>query len=75
MQNEIQFQVLDISTSASEEEVAVAYRKLVRKWHPDKHKDPQQKEIAEKEFMKIQHAYETISKIKGRRAKKNKRNK
>ena len=40
-------QVLNIGSNADEQEVAAAYRRLVKEWHPDKHKDPKMKTIAE----------------------------
>ncbi len=47
-------QVLNIDSSADEQEVSVAYRRLVKEWHPDKHKDPGMKKVAEVEFHKTQ---------------------
>jgi DnaJ family protein C protein 22 len=42
----------------------------VKKWHPDKVKDPEMQKIAPERFMKIQEAYETLMKITERRKNK-----
>ena len=36
------------------------YRKLALKWHPDKHQEEKDKEVAEKKFKKIAQAYEIL---------------
>ncbi|KAF8632192.1 hypothetical protein AX15_001958 [Amanita polypyramis BW_CC] len=51
------YKVLDVSRSASETDIRHAYRKLSRKYHPDKNKDPD----AESKFVEIAHAYEVLS--------------
>ena len=64
------FQVLCVDEYASEEEIMKAYKSLVKQWHPDRIKDPAQKEEASVKFMEIQKAYETLSTIKSRRTRK-----
>lgn len=51
--------VLNVTETSSKEEIKRAYKKLVRKWHPDKNKGS--KEEAEKRFMEIQEAYEILT--------------
>ncbi|KAJ6531761.1 hypothetical protein B0H19DRAFT_1214115 [Mycena capillaripes] len=51
------YKVLDIHKSASEKDIRHAYKKLSRKFHPDKNKDPG----AEAKFVEIAHAYEVLS--------------
>ncbi|KAJ7475817.1 hypothetical protein FB451DRAFT_1087756 [Mycena latifolia] len=51
------YKVLDIHKSASEKDIRHAYKKLSRKFHPDKNKDPG----AEDKFVEIAHAYEVLS--------------
>lgn len=61
------YAVLEISPSASNEEVKAAYRRMAMKHHPDKVAtlgQDVQKAAAEK-FRKIQEAYETIKKERG----------
>ena len=61
------YTVLEISPSATDDEVKTAYRRMAMKYHPDKvatlgedvHK------AAEEKFRKIQEAYETIKKERG----------
>ena len=52
------YKLLGLSREASQEDVRKAYRKLVRKYHPDANpEDPQ----AEERFKEIQQAYEMLS--------------
>ena len=61
------FQILEISTSATEEEAKKAYRKMVMRFHPDRlgGLDDAEKKAAESKFLKVQQAYENIKKSKG----------
>jgi len=51
------YKVLDLDRSASEKDIRAAYKRLSRKYHPDKNKD----EGAEEKFVEIAHAYEVLS--------------
>ncbi|KAI0661750.1 DnaJ-domain-containing protein [Cubamyces menziesii] len=51
------YKVLELSKSASEQDIRKAYKRLSRKYHPDKNKDPG----AEEKFVEIAHAYEVLS--------------
>ncbi|GIY22828.1 dnaJ homolog subfamily C member 22, partial [Caerostris extrusa] len=66
--------VLGLNDSPTEQEITARYRKLSREWHPDKHKDPEQKQLAQEKFIEIQQAYEILSKIKSVRVAQNVRN-
>lgn len=55
------YQILGIPTNAKPEEVSKAYRKLVLKYHPDRIKDPKEKETAEETLKEITEAYNTLS--------------
>lgn len=50
---------LNLSTSATDEEIKKAYRKLAMQHHPDK--NPDNKEEAEKNFKEIAEAYEVLT--------------
>ncbi|KAI0775189.1 DnaJ-domain-containing protein [Trametes elegans] len=51
------YKVLELSKSASEQDIRKAYKRLSRKFHPDKNTDPG----AEEKFVEIAHAYEVLS--------------
>lgn len=61
------YTVLEISPSATDDEVKAAYRRLAMKNHPDKVASlgPDVQKAAEAKFRKIQEAYETIKKARG----------
>jgi len=67
------YRTLCLTSSANESEISAAYRRLAKKHHPDRERDPLLKEQAQERFMEIQQAYETISSIKTRRTKKSAR--
>lgn len=52
---------LDLPSDAAQEQVKQAYRRLVRKLHPDKIRDPEQKAKAFTAIQLINEAYETLS--------------
>ncbi|CAJ2505519.1 Uu.00g129130.m01.CDS01 [Anthostomella pinea] len=49
---------LEVSRTATDEEITTSYRQLARKWHPDK--NPENVEESTATFQKIQLAYETL---------------
>ncbi|KAH9972782.1 hypothetical protein BGW80DRAFT_1505223 [Lactifluus volemus] len=51
------YKVLDLDRSASEQDIKKAYKRLSRKYHPDKNQDPE----AEGRFVEVAHAYEILS--------------
>ncbi|KAG9315307.1 hypothetical protein JVU11DRAFT_4446 [Chiua virens] len=51
------YKTLDLSRHASEQDIRKAYKRLSRKYHPDKNKDPG----AEEKFVEVAHAYEVLS--------------
>ena len=61
------YAVLEISSSATDDEVKNAYRRMAMKYHPDKVATlgPDVQKAAEEKFRKIQEAYETIKKQRG----------
>ena len=54
------YQVLGVSSSASDEEVKKAYRTLARKYHPDNYHDNPLADLAQERMKEINEAYETI---------------
>lgn len=61
------YAVLEISSSATDDEVKSAYRRMAMKHHPDKVASLGEdvRKAAEAKFMKIQEAYETIKRHRG----------
>jgi molecular chaperone DnaJ len=52
------YEVLGVSKKASDEEIKKAYRKLARKYHPDRNPDDA---AAEEKFKEVQGAYDVLS--------------
>ena len=61
------FKILEIEKTVSNEEVKIAYRKMVKKYHPDKLRGLGDAHIkgAEEKFRQVQKAYEHIQKERG----------
>ncbi|MEA1883878.1 MAG: molecular chaperone DnaJ [Thermotogota bacterium] len=53
------YEILGVSKDATQDDIKKAYRKLIKKWHPDLHKD--NKKGAEVKFKEISEAYEVLS--------------
>jgi curved DNA-binding protein CbpA len=50
---DLYYRTLGLKPGASLEEVKLAYRKLVKIWHPDAQADPDLKQRAEAEFLQV----------------------
>ncbi|PCE66470.1 tellurite resistance TerB family protein [Sediminicola luteus] len=61
------YTILEIAKTASDDEVKKAYRKMAKKYHPDRVVTDNEaiKKGAEEKFRKVQEAYETIQKERG----------
>ncbi|MEN8186558.1 MAG: TerB family tellurite resistance protein [Bacteroidota bacterium] len=61
------YKILEIEKSATDDEVKKAYRKMVKKYHPDKLRGLGSEHIkgAEEKFRQVQKAYEQIQKERG----------
>jgi curved DNA-binding protein CbpA len=56
------YKVLNISPTASDEEVKHAYRELARKYHPDNYHDNPLADLAQEKMKEINEAYDQIQK-------------
>jgi DnaJ like chaperone protein len=61
------YKILEISRTATDDQVKKAYRKMAKKFHPDKvrHLGYEHQKGAEEKFKRIQKAYEAIQKERG----------
>ena len=61
------YKILEISKSATDDEVKKAYRNMAKKYHPDRlqHLGKEHQEGAEEKFRQVQQAYEHIQKERG----------
>ena len=62
-----EYKILEIDKSVSDDEVKAAYRKMAKKYHPDRvgHLGKEHQEGAEEKFRQVQEAYEHIQKERG----------
>ena len=58
------YEVLNIPSTASDEEVKKAYRELARKYHPDHYHDNPLADLAQEKMKEINEAYDTITKMR-----------
>ncbi|MDX1471633.1 MAG: DnaJ domain-containing protein, partial [Flavobacteriaceae bacterium] len=58
------YKILEIEKSATIEEIKAAYRKMAKKYHPDRvmHLGKEHQEGAEEKFRQVQQAYEQLQK-------------
>ncbi|MCI8942064.1 MAG: J domain-containing protein [Oscillospiraceae bacterium] len=61
------YEVLNIPSTATDEEVKKAYRDLARKYHPDNYHDNPLADLAQEKMKEINAAYHTIQQERGNR--------
>ena len=56
------YKILEIDSNANQDDIKKAYRKMAKKYHPDKllGQDPAMIKGAEEKFREVQKAYETL---------------
>lgn len=61
------YKILEVDQKASVQDIKQAYRRMAKKYHPDKvqHLGPEHQRGAEEKFRKVQEAYEQLQKEKG----------
>ncbi|KNF09967.1 heat shock protein DnaJ domain protein [Gottschalkia purinilytica] len=68
------YEVLNIREGASEEEIRAAYKKLVRKYHPDQYANNPLSDLAEEKLKEINEAYDYLMKNRGSSSQYNSNN-
>ncbi len=59
------YEVLGVSSNATDAEIKAAYYDAVRKYHPDQYKDNPLSDLAEEKLKEINQAYDEIQKMRG----------
>ncbi|GEM_PF-3120814 len=72
--NKDYYEILDISTDARLEEIRTQYRRMVRIYHPDRFRNPADKEYAEHKIKEINEAFQVLSDPEKRRSYDRRRN-
>ena len=62
------YKILGVSPDVTDDELKDAYRKLARKYHPDRYVDSDMKAVAEEKMKEINSAYEEIQQIRSGKA-------
>jgi len=60
------YAILNVPKTATQEEIKNAYKKLCILYHPDKHSSEENKVVAQKEFQKINKAYDILGNTKNK---------
>ena len=58
------YKILNVPSTASDEEIKKAYRELARKYHPDNYHDSPLEDLAQEKMKEINEAYDTIMKMR-----------
>lgn len=67
------YEVLGVREGANEEEIKVAYKNLVKKYHPDQYANNPLSDLAEEKLKEINEAYDHLMKNKGNNSYSNQR--
>lgn len=65
------YEVLGIKEGASQEEIKSAYKKLVKKYHPDQYANNPLSDLAQEKIKEINEAYDTLTKTQSGHSQRN----
>lgn len=69
------YEILDVSDNATQAEIKQSYKKLVKKYHPDRHQNNPLKDLTLEKFKDVKEAYEVLGdREKRRRYDRNRNN-